>query len=108
MTRLESIGICSDCGEALLECKCPTSSCMVDSVVGLKTGCHYWYRHKHEMIWRICYIGIDHDDNQWLHPIGSPARQLSRMDLDCFDWKLISEPNAQGDSLPPQEDTNGH
>ena len=75
-----------------------TSRARLQGVVGLKTGCHYWYRHKHEMIWRICYIGIDHDDNQWLHRIDSPASQVSDIDLGCFDWKTIDEPKARPDA----------
>lgn len=65
--------------------------------VRLRVGCHYWYRHKHKpkMVWRVCYIDIA-DGNAWLSPIGAPAMQLSEMNLDlgCFDWKLIPEPNA--------------
>lgn len=60
--------------------------------ITLKTGTHYWYRHKFEQVWRICYIGEDHDHNQYLHPIGSPAMQINDMQLESFDWREIQTP----------------
>lgn len=67
----------------------------VKRIVQLETGSHYWWRHKLERIWRVCYIGNDHDDNQWLHPIDSPPTKLADMDLSCFDWQEIKQPNNQ-------------
>ena len=65
----------------------------VKRIVRLETGSHYWWRQNHERIWRVCYIGNDPDDNQWLHPIGSPPMKIADMDLSCFDWQEINQPN---------------
>ena len=67
----------------------------VKRIVRLETGSHYWWSQKHERIWRVCYIGNDHDDNQWLHPIGSPPTKIANMDLSCFDWQQINQPNQE-------------
>lgn len=64
-------------------------------IVRLKTGSHYWWRQKHERIWRVCYIGNDTDDNQWIHPIGSPPMKIADMDLSCFEWQEINLPFVQ-------------
>ena len=93
-------------GEKMIE-NWPTKKCniiyadppwedKVNRIVRLKTGSHYWWRQKHERIWRVCYIGNDPDDNQWLHPIGSPPMKIADMDLSCFDWQEINQPNAAG------------
>ena len=67
----------------------------VKRIVRLETGSHYWWRQKHERIWRVCYIGNDPDDNQWLHPIGSPPMKVADMDLSCFDWQEINQPTLR-------------
>lgn len=63
----------------------------------LQTGKHYWFRDKKEQIWRIVYVGNDPDNAQWLHFIGSPALEVSRMKLGCFEWKEIPKPEPTPD-----------
>ena len=58
----------------------------------LKTGHHYWFRQTVEMIWRVCYIGEDHDGQQWLHAIDREPNKIFLMDLSQFDFVELESP----------------
>jgi len=63
----------------------------------LITGGYYWYRSKKEMVWCVCYIGQDNDDEQWLHTIGIDPIRVSDMRLDRFDWQEAYPPVTPGE-----------
>ena len=44
--------------------------------------------------WRLLHRN-DTDDNQWIHPIGSPPMKIADMDLSCFEWQEINLPFVQ-------------
>lgn len=75
--------------------KCLLGSRGIEVIMKLEIGKHYWMRHKIERIWRIVYIGVDHDSNQWVHGITAPARKIAEEDIVFFDWREILEPDRQ-------------
>jgi len=58
----------------------------------LETGKWYWYKQISDRTWRICYIGEDPDENQWMFMVDRPAMQLDKIDLDFFDFVNIGPP----------------
>ena len=59
----------------------------------LISGEHYWFQWKVENLWRVCYIGEDPDENQYLHHmIGGEPWLVSNMNLSCFEFIKINQP----------------
>jgi len=50
-------------------------------------GKYYWAKNKHESVWRVWYIGLDPDDNKWVHQIDIKPLRLDDMDLSEYDIK---------------------
>lgn len=59
----------------------------------MEIGKYYWIKNKKETIWRICYTGLDCDNNLWLHFIGTDPTLLSDLDLTDFNIVLINDPS---------------
>ena len=65
---------------------------MTNNKFELETGKWYWYKQIADTTWRICYIGEDPDENQWMFMVDRPATQLDKLDLDFFDFVNIGPP----------------
>ena len=50
----------------------------------VEAGKHYWIRHKKEGIWNTAYVGLDCDDNKWIHMTGVHPLEISKMDLKKY------------------------
>ena len=58
----------------------------------LETGQWYWYKQIADRTWRICYIGEDPDEIQWMCTVNSKPMSLDDMDLDFFDFASVGPP----------------
>ena len=71
-----------------------------EAIVRLETGQHYWWMQKHELIWRVCYVGEDCDEAQWLHLVGMEPLEVAKMDLSCLEWVKLTPPNIHSSATP--------
>lgn len=56
--------------------------------IELEAGQHYWVKAKqNSAAWQVWYVGLDSDDNKWVHQIGVDPILLSQMSLDVFEFK---------------------
>jgi len=69
----------------------------------VETGKHYWFRHNFEKIWHVCYIGEDHDDNQWLHQIGCKPLEVTQSLLLAFEFIEIKKAEGGGVMLTRED-----
>ncbi len=58
----------------------------------LETGKWYWYKQIADRTWRICYIGEDPDEHQWMFTVQNKPVQLDSLDLDFFDFHHVGPP----------------
>jgi hypothetical protein len=58
----------------------------------LITGKHYWFRQEAERIWRVGYVSQDPDKNQYLIVLDCGSWEVAKMDLNCFEWRELPEP----------------
>lgn len=63
-------------------------------VTELEDGKWYWVRHIVENVWRACYVGLDCDDNQWLHQVGVGSTPVQSIDMVAYEFYLIPYPMA--------------
>jgi len=59
----------------------------------LEAGNFYWMYQVHELIWRVCYISQDHDDQLWINVLGVDFNMpLHMLGLEYFTFLKISPP----------------
>lgn len=58
-------------------------------------GHFYWFSHKYERIWRMCYCMADPDDDLWITILGIKENwKVSNLDIDMFDWVEVYPPKG--------------
>ena len=65
---------------------------MTSNTIELETGTWYWYKQIADRTWRICYIGEDPDENQWMFTVDRNSVPLEKLDLNFFDFIHVGPP----------------